>query len=358
VATEQLKLANGAAVAPNPHPIAPHEVGVARKLENGDTPSKPAPITAYNESRHGLPLHLSQLPNPPRGQVLLVGAGPGHPSMLTVAARRAITELATRVLSDKLVPAEVLALIPDHVPLTIAKKYPGNAEGAQAELMQAALDGARRGEIIVRLKQGDPFLYGRGGEEVLFFRKHGFEPLVIPGVSSALAGPSFVGIPVTQRGAAESLVICTGVGRGGKSVSLPPYLRSRTLVILMGVARLSSMLFHLQEQGYPHYVPIAIVERASSPDQRLIASTLEGIERVLASSEVGEQRTPGMIVVGWAVISLDGLKGDLEVLDDASREGSNKEELEEMDKGRISRWLGKKRGIIRDGLPAEWEQFM
>ena len=71
--------------------------------------------------------------------------------MLTVAARKAITELATRVLSDKLVPAEVLALIPDHVPLTIAKKYPGNAEGAQAELMQEALDGARRGEIIVRV---------------------------------------------------------------------------------------------------------------------------------------------------------------------------------------------------------------
>ena len=174
--------ANGAAVVPNAYPITPHDVGVGtvtRKLENGHAPSKPAPIPgvsftaalcswtasghslarlhsnpADNQSRHDLPLRLSPLPNPPRGQVLLVGAGPGHPSMLTVAARRAITELATRVLSDKLVPAEVLALIPDHVPLTIAKKYPGNAEGAQAELMQEALDGARRGEIIVRVSTG------------------------------------------------------------------------------------------------------------------------------------------------------------------------------------------------------------
>jgi uroporphyrin-III C-methyltransferase len=181
---------------------------------------------------------------------------------------------------------------------------------------------------------------------------------VIPGVSSALAGPSFVGIPVTQRGAAESLVICTGVGRGGKSVCLPSYSRSRTLVILMGVARLSSILSHLQKQGYPNYVPIAIVERASSPDQRLIAGTLEGIERVLASSEVGEQRTPGMIVVGWAVLSLDGSKGDLDVLDDASREDINEDGLEKLDMVRVNRWLGGKYGIIRDGLTSEWEQFV
>lgn len=181
---------------------------------------------------------------------------------------------------------------------------------------------------------------------------------MIPGVSSALAGPTFAGIPVTQRGAAETLVICTGVGRGGKSVTLPPYARSRTLIILMGVARLHTMLSHLQKEGYPNYAPIAIVERASSPDQRLIASTLEGIEHVLASSEVGEQRTPGMIVVGWAVLSLDGPNGDLGVLDDACREGVNEEELRELDQARVSRWLGGKHGIIKDRLPSEWENFV
>ena len=100
-------------------------------------------------------------------------------------------------------------------------------------MMDEALDGARSGEVVVRLKQGDPFVYGRGGEEVLFFRENGFEPTVIPGVSSALAGPSMVGIPVTQRGVAESLVLCTGVGRQGKAVQLPGYIKSRTLLVLM-----------------------------------------------------------------------------------------------------------------------------
>jgi uroporphyrin-III C-methyltransferase len=118
------------------------------------------------------------------------------------------------------------------------------------------------------------------------------------------------------------------------------------------------MLFHLQKEGYPSYTPIAIVERASSPDQRLIASTLEEIECVLASSEVGEQRTPGMIVVGWAVLSLDGPKGDLNILDDAYREGVNEEKLWELDKARVCRWLGGKHGIIKDGLPSEWERFV
>jgi len=183
---------------------------------------------------------------------------------------------------------------------------------------------------------------------------------VIPGVSSALAGPSFVGIPVTQRGAADSLVICTGVGRGGQAVPVPLYSRSRTLVILMGVARLRSMLSRMGKQGYPRYLPIALIERASSPDQRLIASTLEWIGGVLDSSDLGELRSPGMIVVGWAVLSLDGLKGDLDVLDDAGRDGMSdvsERELEELDRSRISRWLGGKHRTVKDGLPSEWDQF-
>jgi uroporphyrin-III C-methyltransferase len=115
------------------------------------SPLKLQNTSAYDESRHSISLNTSLSSTPPRGQVLLVGSGPGHPSMLTVAARKALTELATHVLSDKLVPAEILALIPPHVPLTIAKKYPGNAERAQAELMQEALEGAGRGEIVVRV---------------------------------------------------------------------------------------------------------------------------------------------------------------------------------------------------------------
>ncbi|KAL7413943.1 tetrapyrrole methylase [Mrakia frigida] len=345
---------------------------------------------------------------PPKGVIHLLGSGPGHPSLLTIAAHKSLLT-ATLVLSDKLVPAEILALIPSTTTLHIAKKFPGNAEGAQNEMMALALEGARRGERVVRLKQGDPYIYGRGGEEVLFFREHGFESVVVPGVSSALAGPLMFGVPVTQRGVAESMVLCTGVGRKGKAVQLPGYERSRTLLVLMGVARLNSVLQVLQQPSpsssysdssivtttttfsssltpnptsepsapipsafvsipatssagvsydigsrlgaaYPPWTPIAIIERASSTDQRMVASTLSGIAAAL--ERVGDQRPPGMMVIGWSVLALEG-KGDVGVLDDG-------EQGEEADRARVRRWLGGDEGgfIVREGLRDEWKEFL
>lgn len=316
---------------------------------------------------------LSLVPSTPPGRILLVGSGPGHPSLLTLATHTALTKLADLVLSDKLVPSAVLALIPPGVQVRIAKKFPGNAEGAQNEMMEAAVEAARKGLIVVRvrlfsttlqrnqqtnlksqLKQGDPVVYGRAGEEVLYFRSHGFEPTVIPGVSSALAGPTFAGIPVTQRGVAESFIVCTGVGRAGKDVSLPGYERGRTLVILMGVARLPQVIATLlgvdssRRDGkvYPSHTPIALIERASMPDQRVISSTLRDI--VVALESVGEQRPPGILVVGWAVLALRG-EGDVKVLEDG-------QELE--DEERVRRWLGGDGATgwrVSEGIGAEWE---
>ncbi|WOO85433.1 putative uroporphyrinogen-III C-methyltransferase [Vanrija pseudolonga] len=289
-----------------------------------------------------LPHHDGQ-----KGKILLVGSGPGHPGLLTVAARHAL-ENATLILSDKLVPAEIINLIPSSTKLIIAKKFPGNAEGAQSELMDLALQGARAGETVVRLKQGDPFVYGRGGEEVLFFREHGYEAVVVPGVSSALAGPLMHGIPVTQRGVADSLVMCTGVGRAGSSVELPGYVKSRTLCILMGVARIEKVVSVLTGAGqgrdgaaYPGHLPVAIVERASSPDQRVILSTLDGITGAIASVD---QRPPGMILVGWAALALEG-KGNVDVLDGVD------------EKALVGRWLDGKAWKTREGLPTDWSWF-
>lgn len=297
---------------------------------------------------------LSVTPTSPPGRILLVGSGPGHPALLTVATRDALTKHADLVLSDKLVPDAVLGLIPSHVEVRIARKFPGNADGAQNELMEAAVEAAKQGRTVVRLKQGDPSVYGRAGEEVLYFRAHGFEPVVIPGVSSVLAGPTFAGIPVTQRGAAESFVVCTGVGRQGKEVKLPGYERSRTLVLLMGVARLPQILETLLSSdpavsgrrngaAYPAHLPIALIERASMPDQRVIVSTLRDIAAALES--VGEQRPPGMLVIGWSVLSLWD-KGDISVLDAGA---------EEHDEERITRWLGDKKWRTTEGLEAGWE---
>ncbi|VDB84278.1 unnamed protein product [Peniophora sp. CBMAI 1063] len=301
-------------------------------------------------SLHALDLS-GQAPVPPPGRIYLLGSGPGHPGLLTVATRDVLTARAELVLSDKLVPEAVLALIPPHVEVRIARKFPGNAEGAQNEMMEAAVEAARRGITVVRLKQGDPTVYGRAGEEILYFRQHGLECTMIPGVSSALAGPVFAGIPVTQRGAAESMILCTGVGRAGKEVSVPGYVRSRTLVMLMGVARLPAIVDVLtgadaprrSGEAYPLNTPVAIIERASMPDQRVLTSTLQDI--VLALNSSGEQRPPGMIVVGWSVLSLWG-SGDVSVLD-ADADGN--------DASRVQRWLNGEKWRLVEGVDEVWE---
>ncbi|EIW87343.1 hypothetical protein CONPUDRAFT_141493 [Coniophora puteana RWD-64-598 SS2] len=300
-------------------------------------------------SPHSLVLSPPPTAKPKKGRILLVGSGPGHPALLTIATRDALMKHADLVLSDKLVPAAVLALIPAHIEVRIARKFPGNAEGAQRELMDAAVEGARRGLCVVRLKQGDVTVYARASEEVFHFRAAGFEPLLIPGVSSALAAPTMAGMPVTQRGVAESFVVCTAVSRAGRKSALPPYVRSRTLVILMGVARLPEVLRDLRERDdgaeYPGHLPIAIIERGSMPDQRAIVSTLEHIQEALESA--GEQRPPGMMLVGWAAFALEGSE-EVNVLDDDVDSGavdgkangdidaSKAETRDERDKQRIS----------------------
>ncbi|KAJ3917603.1 uroporphyrin-III C-methyltransferase [Lentinula edodes] len=318
----------------------------------------------------------SIFPSPPNpikpGQILLIGSGPGHPSLLTIAAHRALTELADIVLADKLVPAAVLALIPSRVEVVIAKKFPGNADRAQQEMMERALKEARKGRCVVRLKQGDPAIYGRFGEEVLYFRNppprspstttpavdHPPLPptLIIPGVSSALAAPTMFDIPCTQRGASTSFLITTPVGKGGKMLDMPKYERARTVVVLMGVARLRSVVKTLIGSGkdagdYPPYLPIAIIERASMPDQRVVESTLEDIEHAMESAEVGAQRPPGMMVIGWSVSALWG-DGNVDVLNEGTKVGNSE------DVRRVRNWLGDGvRWRVREGLASTWDMF-
>jgi len=166
-------------------------------------------------------------------------------------------------------------------------------------------------------------------------------------------------------------MICTGVGRRGKEVELPGYQRERSLSILMGVARLGQIVQaltvqrnHEQQEAtpagegrrkgdpYPSYTPIAIVERASCPDQRIISSTLGEIETML--QRCGEQRPPAMMLVGWAVLALAG-EGNLGVLDDAAECAGNSEMLQARDIARVDAWLGEGRCIIKEGLPPTWD---
>lgn len=288
-------------------------------------PGSPTLPSSYHDLSSPADLSLDARSNAKKGRILLLGTGPGNPLLLTRLAHLLLTTsdpgspfFIDLFLSDKLVPSHILDLIPAErrKGVVIARKYPGNAEAAQEELMALAIEAAQQGKTVLRMKQGDPFLYGRGGEEVLRFRSvAGIESVVVPGLSSSLAGPAVAGIPVTQRGVAESVVVCTGVGRGGREGSIAPYQRGKTLCILMGVARLESLVAGLLSHPltpYPPHLPIALVERASAPDQRVVATTVSRIAEVLAS--LPPHRPPGMIVVGWAVMCLDG-EGDMGILD-------------------------------------------
>jgi len=253
-----------------------------------------------------------------RGSIILAGSGPGSPVLLTAATLNAIRK-ADVVLADKLVPSAVLDLIPRRTAVHIARKFPGNADTAQDELLELGLQGLSAGKTVLRLKQGDPFLFGRGGEEVLWFRDRGFEPVVLPGITSALSAPLFAGIAVTQRDTSDEVLICTATGKKGKSPQPPEFKQNRTAVFLMALHRLSALIDILTvgppnsdtveddtcaKQLWPVTTPCAIVERASCRDQRVIRSSLQYI--CTAVEELGS-RPPGLIIVGRACEALQRL---------------------------------------------------
>ncbi|RKU43214.1 hypothetical protein DL546_000430 [Coniochaeta pulveracea] len=250
-----------------------------------------------------------------KGLLILAGSGPGHPDLLTRATHRAILS-ADLILADKLVPSGVLDLIPRRTPVSIARKFPGNADAAQEELLTSALAAFNEGKTVLRLKQGDPFLYGRGGEEVDFFKQRGLghRVVVLPGLTSALSAPLFAGVPVTQRDVADQVLICTGTGKKGRPPTPPEWVGSRTVVFLMALHRIGGLVAELtgytadeEERGkkerglWPVDTPCAVVERASCPDQRVIRTTLRHVEEAI---EAEGSRPPGLLVVGRACEAL------------------------------------------------------
>jgi uroporphyrin-III C-methyltransferase len=253
-----------------------------------------------------------------KGRIILAGSGPGHPDLLTRATYKAILS-ADVILADKLVPSGVLDLIPRRTPVHIARKFPGNAELAQEELLTLGLAGLKAGKTVLRLKQGDPYIYGRGGEEYEFFRKEGYgdKITVLPGVTSALSASLFATVPATQRGVSDQVLICTGTGRKGKPTEPPEYVPTRTVVFLMALHRIEALVKDLtthkpdgeREEAaaaptralWPSSTPCAVIERASCPDQRVIRTTLAN---VAAAIEEEGSRPPGLLVLGNACEAL------------------------------------------------------
>lgn len=231
-----------------------------------------------------------------KGRIVLAGSGPGNPDLLTTATHKAILA-ADLVLADKLVPAQVMELVPRRAQVHIARKFPGNADRAQEELLELGLEGLKAGKNVIRIKQGDPYIYGRGAEEYEFFKLHGFTPIVLPGITSALSAPLFANIPPTHRGVADEVLICTGTGRKGAPPDPPEYVETRTVVFLMALHRLTALIDSLltEHKKWPKETPCAVIERASCPDQRVIRTTLE---YVCAAVEEEGSRPPGLLVVG------------------------------------------------------------
>lgn len=245
----------------------------------------------------------TELQAPSKPDVILAGSGPGSPFLLTLATYRAM-QIASLILADKLVPPAILDLIPRRTTIHIARKFPGNADAAQAELLFLGLEALQRGQTVLRLKQGDPYIYGRGGEEYIFFSEKGYVPIVLPGITSALSAPLFAAIPATQRSVADQVILCTGTGRKGAAPDPPGYIPTQTVVFLMALHRLPDLIASLLSRVgtpaytlYPADTPCAVIERASCHDQRVIRSTLQYI---CGAVEEEGSRPPGLLVVGWS----------------------------------------------------------
>ncbi|GMH92683.1 hypothetical protein TL16_g12419, partial [Triparma laevis f. inornata] len=224
----------------------------------------------------------------------LLGAGPGDPTLLTLKALQLLTDPATLVVSDRLVSRPILDLVKGN--LLIANKNPGCADLAQNEIYNWCMASLSLGKNVVRLKIGDPFIFGRGGEEVLYFRERGIEPVVVPGISASLAAPLLGGIPLTHRGVSNQIVICTGYGREGTSPDLIKYHPEQTVVFLMAIGRLRSLSERLIKMaGYPRETEVGIVEKAGCEDQRTLRGNLNNIADLAEAHEI---IPPSTIVVG------------------------------------------------------------
>lgn len=237
------------------------------------------------------------------GRVTLVGAGPGDPELLTLKAARALRE-AQIVLYDHLVGDDVLALVPAQAQRICVGKRAGHHTLSQRAIIELMLGLARSGRPVVRLKGGDPYIFGRGGEEAQALAEAGIPFDVIPGISAAQGAAAAAGIPLTHRDHACSLVYATGHLRGeGEPCALDldwPLLArpGQTTVIYMGLAMLPTICAQLVAHGLSADTPAAVVERATRSDQRTIVGTVQTLP---ALAQAHGAKPPALIVVGSVV---------------------------------------------------------
>ena len=249
--------------------------------------------------------HDNQLPRTGNGTCTLVGAGPGDPELLTLKALKAI-QRATVLLVDDLVSDEIVAFAPPGARIVWVGKRGGCQSTPQSFIEKLMLTAVQEGETVVRLKGGDPFIFGRGGEEVEHLREAGIEVAVVNGITAGLAAVTSLGVPLTHRQHAHGVVFVTGHAKPGDSgtdwraLAATAHSARLTLVIYMGVSGAG----HIQQEllsGLPACTPVAVIQNASLATQRHIATTLGALAEQIKTSAIA---SPSVIIVGDVVSGL------------------------------------------------------
>ena len=236
-----------------------------------------------------------------RGGVAIIGGGPGDPGLITVRGRQLLAE-ADVVLTDRLAPRSLLDELRDDVEIIDAGKIPYGRAMAQEHINAALISHAQAGRFVARLKGGDPFVFGRGAEEVLACLRAGVPVTVVPGVTSAVGVPASAWVPVTHRGVAQEFhVVSVHVPPGDERSTVNWELlggSSGTLVLLMAVERIGAVVHELMRYGRSPDTPVSVIADGTLPTQRTINSTLEEVESLVAKEGV---RPPAIVVVGDVV---------------------------------------------------------
>ena len=233
----------------------------------------------------------------PVGIAHIVGAGPGDPDLLTLRAAQLLQE-ADAILHDELVPAAILGRARRDAELVSVGKRKGSAGWAQADIEAELVRRVRAGQTVVRLKAGDPFIFGRGGEELDALRAAGLPVSVVPGITAALGCAASVGIPLTHRRLASAVTVVTGHGAEGRAAAWPALAASgHTLAIYMGATEASAVRDRLLDAGTDPTTPVAIVENGTRPDERVSVGRLSDLAR-LAATHTRSEAGPSLIIVG------------------------------------------------------------
>jgi len=283
-----------------------HRDGVTVAVSGGDDPRRAVTLRdaiAAGIDTGTLPTRHARRPHGP-GSVVLVGGGPGDPGLITVRGRREVAD-ADVVVVDRLAPRALLADLPPEVEIIDSGKSAHRHNLSQDEINAVLVDRARAGHRVVRLKGGDPFVFGRGGEEWLACAAAGVPVTVVPGLSSALAAPALAAIPLTHRQVAADFTVVSGhldPGRAADQGIDWPGLATHagTLVVLMGMDRLELIAAELIRHGKDPATPAAAVHNASLPGERVVRGRLDELAGRAAAAGIG---APGVVVIG-AVVGL------------------------------------------------------